>query len=163
MRKGLIIVLCLTCFYACSKKTGASDKAMNVVETRFNTCHLKDSLGDSSMSYLWSEYDSEHNSILCFQYGGCAIEYFYHDNDHGRRRDTFIVKSGTPFVDEVFDSYRKMTDDNYLSSHLDAKHYRFIHKRISNDNSFYDYFKDQFPTKELFVESFINQFAVNDF
>ena len=104
--KKAVTLLIVVLFMSCSKKTGASDEAMNVVNERFTMCHLKDSLGDSNMSYLWSEYDSEHNSVLCFHYGSCAIEYFYHTNK-GYRRDTFLIKKGQPIEERLEKDRRK--------------------------------------------------------
>ena len=142
-------------FISCAKKIGASDEAMSVVNERFSLCHLKDSLGESNMTYLWSEYDSENNSVLCFRYGSCAIEYYYHQYN-GYRRDTFLIKNGEPIVDQLRDTYKKMTDSEYLSSRLNQKQYEFL-------NGFGDYMKEKFSTEDDFIESYINGQASNDF
>lgn len=154
--KNMFLFMILLSVFSCSNNSGAEEKAMKVVKDRFDLCHLKDSLGESSITYLWSEYDSKHNSILCFQYGGCAIEYFYHDNDKGGRRDTFIVKNGQPFVDDLKESYRKFTDKEYLSSTLTEKQNRLI-------EGFPEYIKKQFPNEEDFIDNEINILADNEF
>lgn len=162
MNKYIVLLLVLLTV-SCSKKIGASDRAMSVIENRFSLCHLKDSLRESEITYLWSEYDSEFNSILCFQYGGCAIEYFYHDNENAAKRDTFIIKNGEPFVDDLRDSYKKFTDNSYISSRLDKEYYSLLNSEINGNGSFIEYFKECFPTEESFIENMINQLANNEF
>lgn len=138
----LVVLIFLTLLVSCSKKTGASDRAMAIVPERFSQCHLKDSLGESKITYLWSEYDSEHNSILCFQYGGCAIEYFYHENNYSKR-DTFMVKHGQPFIDDLRESYKKFAG-------------------LEGDG-FVGYLKERFPTEESWIEDMIEDLADNSF
>ncbi len=142
---------------SCAKKTGASDEAMNVVNERFALCHLKDSLGDSNMTYLWSEYDSEHNSVLCFRYGSCAIEYYYHTNK-GYRRDTFLIKEGQPIVDDLREFYKKITDKDNLSKQLTSSQFKFM-----VGSGFTDDFEESFPTEDDYIDYFINGLASNDF
>lgn len=155
MNKFIPLFCIVLLFISCAKKTGASDEAMSVVNERFSLCHLKDSLGESTMTYLWSEYDSENNSVLCFRYGSCAIEYYYHQYN-GYRRDTFLVKNGEPIVDQLRDAYNKVTDSEYLSNRLNQKQNELL-------NGFGDYMKVQFPTEDDFIEHHINCLASNDF
>lgn len=157
MKYSVVIIGVVLLFASCGKKTGASDEAMSVVNERFSQCHLKDSLGDSNMTYLWSEYDSEHNSVLCFRYGSCAIEYYFHTYE-GYRRDTFLVKTGQPIIDELREFYKKMTDKEYLSKQLTSSQYKLM-----EGTGFTDYFEKSFPTEEDYIDYFINGLASNDF
>ena len=149
----LIFCLLLT---SCEKKTGASEKAMSFLNDRFLICHLKDSIGDAELSNIWSEYDSEHNSVICFRYGPCAIEYYFHINDEGYKRDTFIIKTDAPIVDDLRDSYKKMTDKDYLSNRLSEKQLKLF-------RGFSEHIKKDFPSDDDFIEYFINVQASNDF
>ena len=157
MKKVYTLICIVALFISCAKKTGASDEAMKVVNERFALCHLKDSLGDSNITNLWSEYDSEHNSILCFRYGSCAIEYYYHTNK-GYKRDTFLIKTDDPIVDDLRDFYKKMTDKDYLSKQLTSSQNSLI-----QGSGFTDYFEEVYPSEDDYINSFVNELASNDF
>ena len=156
MKNSIYIGLLIMLFVSCGKGKGASDRAMKIVSARFAKCHLCDSLGDSNITHLWSEYDSKHNSILCFHYGGCAVEYFYHEYENDGRRDTFIIKNGQPFVDDLKETYEKMTNKEYLSIRLNDVQRDFM-------DGFDGYFKEKFPHEEDFIEDMISELAMNIF
>lgn len=156
MKKILIILIGLLAVFGCShKKTGAVNNAMNIVEERFSKSLLRDSLPESSITYLWAEYDSKYNCILSFQYGGIAIEYFYNSNEYGEQRDTFIRRGEVLYIDELKSSYKKMAG-GYSSYDLDQKQFQLM-------DGFKDYFIKQYPKEEDWIEHMISDLAKNNF
>ena len=155
MKRICLFLLLSILLYSCGKKVGAADEAMKLVEERFSKTMLKDSLGESSMSYLWTEYDSEHNSILCFQYGGMAIEYFYHTNKFGGRRDTFIPRYEEPFVDSLRDLYKKLKG-GYKNLGLNDMQKKFM-------GGFSEYITDMYPKEDDWIEAMITEMVGEQF
>lgn len=154
MRNVIYFCLFVLLFVSCGRGKGASERAMEIVGERFSICHLRDSLGDSNITHLWSEYDSRHSSVLCFHYGGCAIEYFYHEFGDNGRRDSFIVKDGKPFIEDIKELYGKVTDGKSL---------RLNDRQQNLMDGFRGYFKDMFPEEDDFVEDMISEMAKNFF
>lgn len=159
MKKVLLFIMAAV-LVSCTKQKKdnyeVSDETRTFLEQRFTSCHLKDSLGDDQVTQLWSEYKSGYNGILCFQYHGKAIEYFYHDNRDGTRIDTFIIKQGDPFVDDLRDTYRKLTDKEYIrKANRNKKGDEIINGEFLD--GFGEYFKSIYPREEDFIESMIEE------
>lgn len=158
MKKVLLFIMAAV-LVSCEEKKGnqaASPEVETTIEQRFELCHLKDSLGEGKITELSTEYKSERSGILCFQYQGCAIEYFYFKGNNGTRIDTFIIKQGDPFVDDLRNTYRKLTDKEYVrKANRNKKGDEIINGEFLD--GFGEYFKSIYPREEDFIESMIEE------